>query len=553
MAHATETLLDRYVIESLIGSGAMGKVYRATDTRLRRSVALKVMAGLAPGAEAEAALREARAAAAIVHPNVTAIFDADYAGSTSFIVMELVPGTSLRAHVGDASVPVGVRVRWLVDIAAALHAAHQAGVVHRDVKPENVIVRDDGMVKVLDFGVARVATSSTPARGMPSIGAVGQTGLVGTPAYMSPEQIHGARVDGRADQFAWGVLAYELLSGQLPWRSAKTPVALLRAIIDEVPAPLPADVPDEVAAAVLRALSKKAEARFPSMSDAAHVLAPFSPAPLASPTSELRDRTAIPPPEPAPKPTEPPPSQIRVAPLAYSVAPPALEADADRGTPPPPSLRSLGAAIMAPPSSGPSSARLRTPDFVAPVDLDGHLALLPTDASCKGMFLMDVARIGAKSRSVAELHELAGLPDRRYVAFRDYPMADHMRLAVAASRLAYPGIPIGQGLRRIGQSAFDAVIGTHIGKTLFGVLGRDAERLLARWPKAYELLLNFGNVTAEPRGPGLAALRMRAFPAFLETYQIGVLEGALRHCGAGGRVRIALASLSDAVIEIELA
>src|SRR5262245_52238927 len=145
------TEFDRYVIEELLGVGGMGKVYRAVDTRLRRPVALKVL-NVDAGAESEAALREARAAAAILHPNVTAIYDADQLGYTPFIVMELVVGTPLRDLVGDGSVPLGTRVRWLIEIAAALAAAHQAGVVHRDVKPENVIVREDGLVKVLDFG-----------------------------------------------------------------------------------------------------------------------------------------------------------------------------------------------------------------------------------------------------------------------------------------------------------------------------------------------------------------------------------------------------------------
>ena len=280
------TQLDRYTIEALLGEGAMGKVYRAFDARLERAVAIKVLEPVLPGdrggepwategaGEAvAAALREARAAAAILHPNATAIFDADRIGDTSFIVMELVPGTSLRRFVGDAAVPIATRVRWLVDVAGALGAAHRAGVVHRDVKPENIIVRDDGLVKVLDFGIARLPRGGTGSSATLTSGG----GLLGTPAYMAPEQIRGEEIDGRADQFAWGVLAYELLAGRLPWGSSAgppaDPIALLAAVLSDQPAPLSTDVPAEVADAVLRALSKSAEDRFPSMSDAAALMA----------------------------------------------------------------------------------------------------------------------------------------------------------------------------------------------------------------------------------------------------------------------------------------
>src|SRR5271154_7177793 len=164
---------DRYAVEELVGEGGMGRVYRAFDTRLERSVALKVL-NPADGDTADSvalALREARAAAAITHPNATAIYDAHEIDGTSFIAMELVIGTSIRTLIGSGwtrsgqgtrPVPLAMRLRWLIDVAAALGAAHRMGVVHRDVKPENVMVRNDGLVKVLDFGVARRTLLEVP-------------------------------------------------------------------------------------------------------------------------------------------------------------------------------------------------------------------------------------------------------------------------------------------------------------------------------------------------------------------------------------------------------
>ena len=190
----------------------MGRVYSAIDTRLQRRVALKVLhpIGGDEGESVATALREARAAAAIAHPNATAVFDASEIDGTAFIAMEFVAGTSLRTLIGTngeaPAFPLATRLRWLIDVAAALGAAHRVGVVHRDVKPENVMVRHDGLVKVLDFGVARRTVldpedSDPTAPGFrPSLsGHPSGARIAGTPAYMAPEQIRGEEIDGRAD------------------------------------------------------------------------------------------------------------------------------------------------------------------------------------------------------------------------------------------------------------------------------------------------------------------------------------------------------------------
>ncbi|WP_437986963.1 protein kinase domain-containing protein [Sorangium sp. So ce117] len=266
---------ERYTIEAAIGQGGMGCVYRAHDARLGRRVAVKVIAGGIVDEDAGARLlREARAAAALDHPNAVSIFDVGELEGTPFIVMELVPGRTLRSAISGADAPASTRVAWLSDVARALAAAHRRGLVHRDIKPENVMVRDDGVIKVLDFGIARRAAgdadpnASTEAPALPTLTALGVK--LGTPVYMAPEQIRGAELDGRADQFAWGVLAFELLTGRLPWRGAGDMLAVVASILtDEADRALldAAAVPPAVSAVVLRALSKRPDDRFASMDE----------------------------------------------------------------------------------------------------------------------------------------------------------------------------------------------------------------------------------------------------------------------------------------------
>jgi serine/threonine-protein kinase len=269
---------ERYVIEGVIGQGGMGTVYRASDEKLGRRVAVKVLTPEAADGQARARLlREARAAAALDHPNAVAVFDVGDAEGAPFVVMELVEGSTLRSQIG-AGGELPASIARLADIGRALAGAHRRGIVHRDVKPENVMVRSDGVVKVVDFGIARRSSARvdpTAPTETPAVGTLTIDGAkLGTPVYMSPEQIRGAPLDGRADQFSWGVVAYELLTGKLPWRGDDALAAMASALVDPADrAPLEeADVPAAVQQVVLRALEKDPARRFASMEDAVAAL-----------------------------------------------------------------------------------------------------------------------------------------------------------------------------------------------------------------------------------------------------------------------------------------
>ena len=288
-------LVGPYEIRGYLGQGGMGTVYRAFDPRLERTVALKVIvapraapeSGAEQAAEADSRLaevsarlfREARSVASLSHPNIVAIYDVGETRGLLFLAMEYVVGATLRTLVGAADVPLARRVRWLADVARALDAAHRGGIVHRDVKPENVMVRDDGVVKVLDFGIARrtVAGSAEDQAAVDTV--TGGGAIAGTPVYMAPEQIRGDAVDARCDQFAWGVTAYELLVGQRPWPEGGDVFGLVARILTDPAPPLRAKVPEASPAleeAIGRALAKEPGQRFPSMAEVAEAIEPFA-------------------------------------------------------------------------------------------------------------------------------------------------------------------------------------------------------------------------------------------------------------------------------------
>lgn len=257
--------LGRYVIERVLGRGAMGVVYLAFDPRIERKVALKAIRRPAGGDDATHELtarflNEARAAGRLVHPNIVAVYDYGEDGDTAFITMEYVRGESLavrlaqHAHAGSRLNPVN-SLRWFVPLLDALDYAHEAGVVHRDIKPANLLIAPRGECKIADFGIAHLDSS-----------ALTQTGtLLGTPSYMSPEQFSGDAVDARTDLFSAAVVLYEMLTGVCPFTG--TPGAVMRKILDDTP-PAPTEVapglPAYVDELVMKAMAKRPDARFAS-------------------------------------------------------------------------------------------------------------------------------------------------------------------------------------------------------------------------------------------------------------------------------------------------
>lgn len=185
------------------------------------------------------------------------------------------------------------------------------------------------------------------------------------------------------------------------------------------------------------------------------------------------------------------------------------------------------------------------PRFRAPVDLEGHLALLPRTATCRGLFFQDtLKRLEAKNRLPAEL------ASRKYQAFGDYPYGDYLRLQLTAAKALFPLDPPGEGLRRLGQGAYDALLDNHIGRVVFGVFGKNFGLIARMAAKGWGVSMNFGNVRVEDRGGHHVQFLFVGMPAFLETLQVGVVEGAMNACGVRGAVNVKMRGLQNATFDI---
>ena len=276
-------VVGRFRIDAQLGSGGMGAVFRAYDTVLDRAVALKVLhpeRGADDGQRMRRVVREARAAAALVHPNAVTVFDVGEADGEVFIAMELLEGEDLRSVLERNDAALGEKLRWLLEAARALSAAHERGLVHRDVKPENMFVCKGGTLKLLDFGIAKRDDEEAPAVDAAAV-SMGPSSLrttegrrVGTPRYMAPEQHAGESTDARTDEFAWGLVAFELLAGSHVVADLRTmtrdgesasPDALPSAQRLAVLRANTPEAPDSVVQTIARALEPRKDLRFASM------------------------------------------------------------------------------------------------------------------------------------------------------------------------------------------------------------------------------------------------------------------------------------------------
>lgn len=269
--------LGPYEILAPIGAGGMGEVWRARDERLQRDVAVKVLPdGMGESTMALARFeREARAVAALSHPNVLAIHDFGNESGVAYAVMELLEGSTLRRRLYESSPGVSRALDWAHQIAQGLAAAHERGIVHRDLKPENIFVTRDGVVKILDFGLARVDPAHPlRANGETTLAQTSPGTVVGTVGYLSPEQARGANADHRSDIFAFGAVFYEMLSGQQAFARATAADSIV-AILREEPKPLAEcgkAVPAEVEEILAHCLEKNPDERFRSARDLAFSL-----------------------------------------------------------------------------------------------------------------------------------------------------------------------------------------------------------------------------------------------------------------------------------------
>jgi eukaryotic-like serine/threonine-protein kinase len=263
---------ERYRIERELGRGGMGRVFVARDLKLDREVAVKL---LAAGAHREDELRrfgqEARAAGSLNHPNILAVHDVGTCASGPYIVSELLDGSTLRERLDGKPLPLKKALRYTVDLAQGLAAAHERGVIHCDVKPENLFVTNEGRLKILDFGLAkltgaRVLATEVQLQSLPEGPKL--RAILGTVEYMSPEQVRGHEADHRSDIFSAGAILYEMLAGRRPFQR-NTPMETGTAILNDEPPDLPAQVSLEVDRIVRRCLEKSAERRYQSAKDLA--------------------------------------------------------------------------------------------------------------------------------------------------------------------------------------------------------------------------------------------------------------------------------------------
>ena len=264
--------LDRYRIESKLGEGGMGVVYKARDTQLDRVVAIKVLPHdkVADPSRRQRFILEAKAASALNHPGIVTLHDIRYDAGIDFIVMEYVEGRTLDQVITAAGLRATQALRYAVDIADALSRAHESGIVHRDLKPSNLMVTRDDRIKILDFGLAKLLESSDGPVDQTTMASLTERGVVlGTAAYMAPEQAEGRNVDARSDVFSFGAVLYEMMTGRKPFTGDSTLKVLTKVLNDDPIAPrqIVPSIPADLEKIIIRCLRKDPARRFQTAAD----------------------------------------------------------------------------------------------------------------------------------------------------------------------------------------------------------------------------------------------------------------------------------------------
>jgi predicted ATPase len=298
MVLSSGTKLGPYEIIALLGAGGMGEVYRAQDTRLDRTVAVKILSSTF-SSDSDRLRRfeqEARSASALNHPNIITIHELGRDGSTHYIAMELVEGKTVRELIASGSLPIQKAIEIAAQAAEGLTKAHEAGIAHRDLKPDNLMVSNDGFVKILDFGLAKLTLQSGELNeASPTVAWQTRPGVVmGTMQYMSPEQVSGGRLDFRSDQFSFGLVLYEMVTGKLAFRrntTAETLVAILREEAESV-AVHNSDAPAPLCWVIERCLAKDPEKRYTSTRELARELAAIRDRFSEKPAKQVETRPA---------------------------------------------------------------------------------------------------------------------------------------------------------------------------------------------------------------------------------------------------------------------
>ena len=261
-------VLSHYRIEAAIGAGAMGTVFRAVDTKLHRPVAIKILSGdLGDAAARRRFQREAQMASSLNHPHILTVYDVGEFQGQQYLVTEFVDGGTLKTWIQQQTRSWEEVAHLLTGVADGLATAHQAGILHRDIKPDNILVTSSGYAKLADFGLAKLEDSAQMSATRTLTEEQTRKGMiVGTIAYMSPEQASGSVLDGRSDMFSFGIVLYEMLAGHRPFR-APTNLELLQQVIYGEPEPLSGDIPEPLRVLVMRALQKNPADRYSSMRD----------------------------------------------------------------------------------------------------------------------------------------------------------------------------------------------------------------------------------------------------------------------------------------------